>query len=156
MSFNPGSYRPSEPKSLPVVLLLDVSGSMIGAKIDALHKAVVTMVDTFVAQRVKETCIKCSIITFGDKVELHYPCTNDIPYVEVTDLQSQGISNFDASGCTPLGAALTMAKDLIEDKSVTPGRWYAPAVVLVSDGVPNDDWESPFEKFIKDGRTSRY
>ena len=56
---------------------------------------------------------------------------------------------------TPLGCALRMAKDLIEDKNFTPGKWYAPAVVLVSDGQPNDEWRKPLDEFINNGRTSR-
>ena len=40
---------------------------------------------------------------------------------------------------TPMGTALKMAKDMIDDKQETPSRIYRPAVVLVSDGAPNDD-----------------
>ena len=156
MAFNPGSYKPSEPKALPVVLLLDVSGSMEGEKICSLHDAVVEMVNTFVQQRASETLIKLSIITFGDKkVELHAPSTSDSPYVDIADVQQQGIPMFNADGSTPLGCALKMAKDMIDDKSVTMGRWYAPAVVLVSDGQPNDTWRQPLSRFINDGRSSR-
>ena len=54
-----------------------------------------------------------------------------------------------------MGTALTMAKDMIEDKSVTPSRIYRPAVVLVSDGAPNDDWRGPMDRFIQDGRSSK-
>ena len=85
MAFNPGSYKPAEAKSLPVVLLLDVSGSMDGDKIESLYDAVVQMVNTFVAERSKETLIKVSIITFGEKVDLQNPCTATAPYVDVVD-----------------------------------------------------------------------
>ena len=155
MALNLRNYRPSEPKSLPVVLLLDVSGSMYGAKIEALHDAVVEMVNTFVKERVKETSIKTSIITFGEDVSFHKPGTVDAPYTDVVELQTLGIPPFDADGSTPLGSALRLAKDMIEDKSLTPGKWYAPAVVLVSDGQPNDEWRQPLDAFIHSGRTAR-
>lgn len=37
MAFNPNNYKAPEVKKLPVILLLDVSSSMRGAKIDSLH-----------------------------------------------------------------------------------------------------------------------
>lgn len=156
MAFNPNSYKPSAPKCLPVILLLDVSGSMSeNNKIQKLHEATINMVDTFNKQRVMETNIKVCFITFGSEVKLHAPSTNDSPYVDVVDAQAQGISQFVANGITPLGMALKMAKDLIEDKDYTPGKWYAPAVVLVSDGNPNDEWHQPFDEFLSIGRSSK-
>ena len=56
---------------------------------------------------------------------------------------------------TPMGTALKMAKDMIDDKNETPSRIYRPAVVLVSDGAPNDDWKGPMDKFINDGRSAK-
>lgn len=148
MRFNSNSYNAPAVKKLPVVLLLDVSGSMWGEKIDELYDSVVTMVDTFVEEQLRETVIAVSIITFGSEVTLH------TPYTTVIDLQKQGINRFKADGQTPLGVALTMAKDMIEDKTVTPRKiFYRPAVVLVSDGIPNDSWKEPLDDFIKNGTT---
>ncbi len=149
MAFNPDNYKAPAAKKLPVILLLDVSGSMNGEKIDELYDSVIAMVDTFVDEQVKETIIDVSIITFGDKVALH------TPYTAVGDLQKQGINKFKANGMTPLGVALTMAKDMIDDKATTPSKIYRPAVVLVSDGMPNDDWKGPLDRFINDGRSAK-
>lgn len=150
MAFNPNNYKAPVAKRLPVILLLDVSISMSGEKIEKLYDSVVTMVDTFVDEQIKETIIDVSIITFGKEVILH------TPYTSVTDLQTKGINRFKTSGSTPLGVALTMAKDMVEDKDTTPSKIYTtPSVVLVSDGKPNDSWEKPLDKFINDGRTSK-
>lgn len=149
MAFNPNNYKAPEAKKLPVILLLDVSGSMSGAKIDSLYDATIDMIETFVASQEKEQIIDVAIITFGDKVELH------TKYTPVKDLQAKGISKFKASGMTPMGTALRMAKDMIDDKQVTPSRIYRPAVVLVSDGAPNDDWKGPMIQFITDGRSAK-
>ena len=149
MAFNPDRYSPPATKKLPVILLLDVSGSMSGEKIDELYDSVTTMVDTFVDEQVKETIIDVSIITFGNEVKLH------TPYTSVVDLQKKGINKFNASGQTPLGVALTMAKDMIDDKSTTASNIYRPAVVLVSDGMPNDSWKGPLDSFINDGRSAK-
>lgn len=149
MAFNPNNYKAPTAKKLPVVLLLDVSGSMSGEKINTLYDAVVEMVNSFCEARAKETIIDVAIITFGDMVELH------TPYTSVADIQKSGISRFHANGMTPMGTALKMAKDMLEDKAITPSNIYRPAVVLVSDGQPNDSWEQPLDNFINDGRSAK-
>ena len=107
------------------------------------------MIETFAAAQAKEQIIDVAIITFGDSVDLH------TKYTPVKDLQAKGISKFKASGMTPMGTALRMAKDMIDDKNETPSRIYRPAIVLVSDGGPNDDWKGPMDKFINDGRSAK-
>ena len=139
MAFDPNSFKSTEPRYYPVILLLDVSGSMSGDKIEALHAAVTEMTNSFADQRSRG----------GYGASLH------TSYTDAPDLQSHGIPRFNANGGTPLGAALRMAKEMIEDKSTTPGRWYRPSVVLVSDGYPNDSWEGPLGSFINDGRTTK-
>jgi uncharacterized protein YegL len=149
MAFDPTGYKPKPSKKLPVILLLDVSGSMSGEKIDTLYDCVVDMVQSFVDAAVKETMIDVAIITFGENVDLH------TPYTSAADLQKNGISRFYAKGMTPLGTALRMAKDMIEDKTVTPSHIYRPAILLVSDGQPNDSWRNPLDNFINDGRSKK-
>ena len=149
MVFDPNKHRIAKTSTryMPVVLLLDVSGSMSGDKIDNLYDATVKMIETFADQSKKEIPYKIAIITFGDSVECH------TRYTDAKDLSN--LPRFHASGSTPLGTALLMAKDMIEDKDETPLKWYRPAVVLVSDGQPNDNWHDPLKQFINDGRTSR-
>ena len=62
------------------------------------------------------------------------------------DIQFTGVS---AYGWTPLGEALKLAKGLIEDKEKTPSRAYRPLVILVTDGMPTDDWKRPLERLQK-------
>jgi len=149
MAFDPGKYKAPAAKPLPVILLLDVSGSMDGDKIDSLYDAVVEMIKTFEHEAVKETIINIAIITFGAEVNLH------TPYTPVSQLAANGISRFDADGMTPMGTALRMAKDMIDDKDTTSRKMYRPAVVLVSDGEPNDDWRDPLNQFIHTGRSQK-
>lgn len=151
MAFDPSKYknRAVQSKPLPVLLLLDVSGSMTGEKIEKLYDATVEMVDAFVKEAIKETVINIGIITFGSSVDLH---TNFTP---VSDLQNNGINKLIASGMTPLGTTLEMAKDIMEDRDMIPSNAYRPAVVLVSDGAPNDEWRGPLDRFINSGRSEK-
>lgn len=144
--FDPKKFTTPTAKPLPVVLLLDVSSSMYGDKIENLNKAVEEMLDSFAQEEKMETEILVSVITFGNQVDLQ------VPYSKASQVQWQGLQ---ANGMTPMGTALKMAKTMIEDKETTPSRAYRPTIVLVSDGQPNDSWERPLEDFISEGRSSK-
>lgn len=143
--FDPKKFTTPTAKPLPVVLLLDVSGSMSGDKIDNLNKAVQDMLDTFAQEEKMEVEILVSIIKFGP-VELHFPFTK-ASQIQWEDLEVTGV--------TPIGGALKMAKAMIECKETTPSRAYRPTIVLVSDGHPTDSWEKPLEDFTSGGRSSK-
>ena len=99
--FDPKKFTTPTAKPLPVVLLLDVSYSMSGDKIENLNKAVEDMLDTFAQEEKMETEILVSVITFGNQVELQ------VPYTKASQVQWQGLQ---ANGMTPMGTALKMAK----------------------------------------------
>lgn len=144
--FDPSKFTVSNPKPLPVILLLDVSGSMSGAKIHNLNEAVKDMLTTFRDTENGEIEIHVAIITFGSQVKLQQALCS-----------ASGIkwNDLSASGGTPLGTTLQMAKAMIEDKNVVPSRAYRPTVVLVSDGRPGDSWEQPLRDFISSGRSAK-
>ena len=144
--FDPSKFTTPTAKPLPVVLLLDVSSSMSGDKIDNLNKAVEDMLDTFAQEEKMETEILVSVIIFGSQVEMH------VPYTKASQVKWQTLH---ADGMTPMGTALKMAKAMIEDKETTPSRAYRPTIVLVSDGQPNDSWEKPLQDFISEGHSSK-
>jgi uncharacterized protein YegL len=172
--FDPRQFTAPKAKPLPVFLLLDVSGSMNQvvdpenvvrtgrtlesdgktwevveggtSKIRVLNDAVRRMIDSFAAEERSETGFLVSIITFGDQaVQLLSP--QSASSVQWADMQ--------ADGNTALGSALSLVKNLIEDKDVIPSRAYRPTVVLVSDGQPTDVWEQPLEALITSGRSAK-
>lgn len=146
--FDPKKFTTPTAKPLPVVLLLDVSYSMSGDKIDNLNKAVEDMLDTFAQEEKMETEILVSVITFGGQVDLH------VPFTKASQVQWHGLQ---VNGDTPMGTALKMAKAMIEDKETTPSRAYRPTIVLVSDGQPTDgsSWKQAMDDFISEGRSSK-
>lgn len=141
--FDPNKFVIRKARPLPVMLLLDVSSSMAGIKIDTVNNAVRSMLAEFSKS---EDEIIVSIITFGNEVKLICPFTlaTKINFV-----------NLNAGGMTPMGCALRMAKDIIEDRDKTPSRAYRPIIILISDGEPNDEWQSPLNKFISEGRSAK-
>ena len=148
MAFDPSKYTVAKARPLPVILLLDRSGSMSGEKISSLNAAVNDMIQSFKTAGNGEVEINLAVISFGDG-----GASYDLPLQPAKDIT--GLVALKADGGTPMGMALRMAKDLIEDRSVIPSKGYRPAVVLVSDGEPNDDWQEPMDAFISGGRTAK-
>ncbi len=135
-------------RHLPVILLLDVSGSMsFENRIGSLNTAVQEMIESFKNNDERDINIELSVITFGGKAVVQLPLS------EVKELNFT--EEFSASGNTPLGAALKLAKEMIEDKELIRSKDYRPTIVLASDGGPNDEWESVMEDFISNGRSSK-
>ena len=145
-TFDPSKFTAPTAKHLPLILLLDVSRSMGGAKIQNLNESVKDMLETFRNTENSEIDIHVAIITFGTEVKLHQVLAS------AGDIKWHDLS---ASGGTPLGTAFKMAKAMIEDKDVVPSRAYRPTVVLVSDGMPTDNWKEPLHAFISDGRSAK-
>ena len=135
------------PKTLPVILLLDTSGSMQdNGKIATLNSAVNEMLDSFKNLDSVNAAISVAIITFGGNASI---CQALTPVSEIRTV------NMTANGMTPMGGAVTLAKEMVENKEIITSRTYRPTVVLVSDGMPNDNWEAPIDSFKNDGRSSK-
>ena len=135
------------PKTLPVVLLLDTSGSMHeNGKIAVLNSAVNEMLTSFKNLDATNASISVSIITFGGNAQI---CQELKPVSEIGEI------NMVASGMTPMGGAVKLAKEMIENKEIITSRTYRPTVVLVSDGMPNDSWADAIDLFKNDGRSAK-
>jgi uncharacterized protein YegL len=136
-------------RPLPVIVLADTSGSMsVNGKIEALNRGLKDMVAGFSSESRLRAEIQVSVIAFGGtKAETILSLT---PAHQIED-----ITQLTAAGPTPLGGALTIASELVEDKDCIPSRAYKPVVVLISDGYPNDDWQGPLERFVNGERSSK-
>ncbi len=139
-------FENSRTTVLPVFLILDISSSMHGSKMEAVNTAVWGMMEHFTNEMHSGVDIIFSAISFGDKARLHMPLSY------VYDLKWKPMI---ANGVTALGAALKMVKKMIEDKQTTPLKSFRPLIVLVTDGSPTDSWEQSMEDFIRNGRSSK-
>jgi len=132
-------------RPLPVIILADVSGSMTeDGKIDVLNDSVAEMYRAFAGTDVGRGAIHTAVVTFGgDRAQVHQDL---IPASEAqwTDMA--------ASGHTPLGAAFELVNQMLADEAVVPVRAFHPALVLVSDGMPTDEWEEPLERLLASPR----
>lgn len=142
--------RPMAPplRPLPVLVLADVSGSMTeGGKMDVLNRSIATMIRSFAAENTDRARVHVGVITFGGEVaRLHHPL---VP-------AGQAIwQDMRASGRTPLGAALDLVTDLLGDRAIVPEHALTPALILVSDGIPTDDWQRPLKRLLASRRGSK-
>ena len=142
-------FTQPEPRALPVLLLLDVSGSMsVEGKIAALNQAVCQMLAAWTNEDIVRAEIQVCTITFGGEARVH------MSLQPARDAQANW-RDMDADGDTPMGAAMAIAAGLIEDRETIPSRAYRPTVVLVTDGQPTDDWESGLRRLTGEGRARK-
>ena len=121
-------------RRLPVYLLLDTSGSMYGEPIEAVKNGVQVLVSTLRSDPYALETAYLSIITFNSTAQQLTPLT------ELANFQQPEI---EASGCTSLGAALSLLAQKVDQEvtKTTPevkGDWK-PLVFIMTDGVPTDD-----------------
>lgn len=139
-------FKSQKKKILPLILLVDTSGSMSGC-IEELNGAAKEMIEELAKQESLRAEIHVAVITFGgSSAKLHLSLS---PVSEVK------LENFEADGMTPLGGALRIAKEMIEDRNQITSNSYKPMVILMSDGAPNDNWEEPLRLFIEEGRSKK-
>lgn len=134
-------------RPLPVILLADISTSMgVGGKIEALNAALAEMITSFGEEEPSRVQIHVAVITFGESAQLHFALA------PATDRRWQPLQ---ANGRTPLGAAFDLATKLVEDHQQIPSRAYRPTIVLVSDGIPTDEWRAPLARLLASGRAAK-
>lgn len=173
-AFDPSAFAANTAKPLPLILLLDVSESMSEVvdgsfartgqtvfrdgqtwelvqggvtRIELLNRAVRKMLATLAKEEASGASeFLVTVITFGAEAKVALPPTRatGVRWVDLT-----------TAGETPLGAALAVAKQVVEDKDRTPARAWRPTVVLVSDGKPTDVWENPLAEFTTLGRSAK-
>lgn len=123
-------------RRMPVYLLLDVSGSMAGAPIQAVEQGVQMLHNELLGQPQAVEMVHISVITFGSSANQVVPLTS------VTGFMPPSLS---AGGATSLGGALRVLGQAL-DREITPTTPskkgdYKPLVFLLTDGEPTDTWE---------------
>ena len=138
----------AQPKRvLPLILLADTSSSM-REWMGELNTAIRDMLGTLKEQESLKAEIHISFITFGNGGAKLHTALTPVSNIEFND--------FTEGGITPLGGALRIAKDMVENREIITSKSYAPIILLLSDGEPNDDgWEDEMHRFINDGRSKK-
>jgi uncharacterized protein YegL len=116
-------------------------------KIDALNIALKDFIDSIKDEDSNKAEIHIALYSFGSD-----SASCDMPLTSISQVNAP---SYQAQGKTPMGGAFTLLKELIEDKSLIPSRSYKPTIVLLTDGLPTDEWQKPMSELINDGRSSK-
>ena len=127
-----------EPR-VPVVLMLDCSGSMEGDPITALNDGVVHFAAEVIKDSTASLRVDLAVVTFGKSVDVAQDFTGILDF-EPVDLE--------AAGKTRMGQALDKALDMLEARKQEYRdnglQYYRPWVFMITDGAPSfpDEFEA--------------
>lgn len=128
-------------RPLPVIIMADVSGSMAeDGKIDVLNDSIAEMYRAFANEDNGRGAIHTAVVAFGGDGAYEHQRLTPATKAQWVDMR--------ADGPTPFGAALTLVGQMLRDETVVPERAFNPALIVVSDGMPTDEWEEPLEELL--------
>jgi len=133
-----------EPR-VPCVLLLDVSTSMQGRRINELNAGLATYRNSLIADSLASRRVEVAIITFGHVV--HTVC-------DFTTAGTFSPPTLEAHGLTPMGEAVDRAITMVEQRKETYRAngiaYYRPWIFLITDGGPNDrGWQDAARRAVE-------
>lgn len=124
-------------KVLPIIYVLDTSGSMAGEKISKVNEAMNETFDVLkeVSADNADAEIKINVLTFASGAQWVYQ--------SLISLEDYFWNDLGAGGLTDVGAALNELDDKLSRSSmlVSSTGYCIPVIIFMSDGDPTDDWE---------------
>jgi len=136
MALNPEFAANPDPRCA-CVLLLDTSGSMDNAPIQALNQGLQTFQTDIQEDPLAKRRVELAIVTFGGSVH------------KVQDFTSAGsfaAPTLAAGGGTPMGEAIVLGLQLVKNRKAEYKSngvlYYQPWIFLITDGEPTDEWQS--------------
>lgn len=131
-------------RRLPVFVMVDVSESMAGGAIVAMHNGLQILHQALMKDPQVIEIGAISIISFGAKAQV------EVPLESVLDIR---IPSLDLSSGTSLGAAFETLTNEIDSKVTKTTHEvrgdYKPVIFLITDGQPTDNWRKGYSKFRK-------
>ena len=130
-------------RTMTLFFLIDTSGSMEGNKIGAVNDAVVNVLPMLndISETNPDAEIKVAALEFSNGVNWLYDepkLAKDFIWQDVT---ASGLTSLGAA-CSELASKLSRSGGFMQSASGS----FAPAIILLSDGGPTDDYNSGLAK----------
>ena len=125
----------------PCVLLLDTSGSMQGAPINALNEGLRTFKDDLIKNSLASRRVEVAVVTFDCDINV----VQD--FVTAEDFDPPTLT---AQGLTHIGAAIHKALDITQTRKAqyraNGVAYYRPWIFMITDGEPQGEQEGVVEQ----------
>ena len=125
----------------PCVLLLDTSGSMQGAAIDALNQGLLSFKDELTKNSLASRRVEVSIVTFDSNI-------NVVQDFVTADQFTPPILT--AQGLTSMGAGIHKSLDLIQERKAqyrsNGVAYYRPWIFMITDGEPQGELDEVIDQ----------
>lgn len=125
----------------PCVLLLDTSGSMQGAPIEALNQGLLSFKDELTKNPLASRRVEVSIVTFDSNI-------NVVQDFVTADQFTPPILT--AQGLTTMGAGIHKSLDLIQERKAqyrsNGVAYYRPWIFMITDGEPQGEPDEAVEQ----------
>jgi uncharacterized protein YegL len=133
-------------RTMVLFFVIDASGSMDGSKIGAVNTAIQEVIPAIrdVSEENADAQIKIAALEFSSGTRWLTP-QGPIP------AESFSWNFIDASGVTDFGAACKALNEKLSTKAFMKEATgsFAPAIFLLSDGEPTDDWQNGLAELKK-------
>lgn len=133
-------------RTMNLFYIIDVSGSMSGEKIEAVNQVmpeVLKLVGEISAENGDNAQIKASCLTFSDKAQWMYDEPVDASEFKWIEQRTYG-------GTEVGNMCKKLEKELHRGTSLGSETGHMrPAIILMSDGYPTDNWEVGFAELKK-------
>lgn len=136
LQFPDPSLAENPSQRCPLVLLLDISGSMAGEPLQLLSQGLQNLRDSLISDPLAVKRVDLAMITFGEEVTVAH---------DFSTVDAWTPPVLTAGGQTPMGAALLKGLDILRSRKEqyrTSGIvHYRPWVFLITNGGPSDAWK---------------
>ncbi len=142
-NLNPWDIDSVPRRVMPLIFLVDTSGSMSGAKIASLNTAVREALNDVgeISRNNSDAQIKVAALEFSSGISWMYPQPQDSETFVWQDLEAGGLTSF-GEALNELNSKLSKSHGFMAE----PTGSRAPAIILLSDGEPTDEYKHALEK----------
>lgn len=130
-------------RTMVLFFVVDTSGSMSGDRIGSLNVAVQEVIPYIqeISANNADAQIKIAAVEFSSGTEWMYPQPIEVENFQWRDLEAGGLTSL-GEVYTELNNKLSASQGFMKEAAGS----FAPAIILMSDGEPTDDYKRPLEK----------